>query len=64
MALKKNRRDEEVISNTEYTAEVEQERDENGKLIDKNTGKAFPEAPKSRQGDGVATGEVPAGFYK
>lgn len=23
----------------------------------------FPEAPKERQGDGVASGEVPTGYY-
>lgn len=67
MALKKknviNREDERIQEDATLEETNKTDRKEN-ELIDQNTGKRFPEAPKERQGDGVATGEVPAGFYK
>lgn len=67
MALKKRdvypQKDEQIedVSIDENVVGSSEEKED--ELIDKETGKRFPEAPKERQGDGVATGEVPAGYY-
>lgn len=61
MALKKrnNNKDDGFVTGKEATDTAEPIEETEGPTPEKN-----PEAPKERQGDGIASGEVPAGFYK